>query len=1189
MNKTLLRLGAAAIVGITAIAMPAETSALSTTDGTLLRASTTPLAFARTTEPKGVLKAQAEANLNTLRARIAPNVSLAKSNEAGYLDGPDGETWYFTVQYDIEKIEHEYYTENAVRGYEYTIYDSELKVVGTVKDKITLGPDETKVSSVSLDPAISKKFFNVDDKCEIVVAIAVARTDNSIHSYSRAYSIGAKADTEGNTPVLTQLEGYIVDVIDAATDRWAEKLLITFMTETSANIDDMPADAEWIDYLATFKTVLTTYRSSFNAGPTLMNVFEIPMLNMPGDGIATPFFFSKKAADDKVYFTVQQYEKSFFVDPSGIGGNEEITPDNSLIIQNYVYPSSSASALTALTKTVIPTTQMTESGYLCSYYSVGSMLGTPDIDFEVHGTPERPAYFISVQNYTTLSDENYTTMYYLYDNEGNRKATLAEYCEGVIGLSDVKGAGKQAMFIQEDIENYIFKFVDLSTCQEVLNIPSVYNGYPLTVNMDRRAVEDSYEYVIETTQNHANENGETIVNIIHVSPDGTIAKVDNLNVGKKVAYAKFFISAMALSPYVFNTDSNMEYMALVKRYIDAEGTTTREELMVVADGQTEPLLTVLPDESKGALTMVTLLGSKPEMKIMVIYVDEETMYTQDLYKLPLKSFEGGAGTAEDPYRIATVGDLQAIAGNPKASYAVVNDFDAVNFEFIPIKDFRGVLDGRGHTIKNLTLGASVGSVGLFAEATGVEVRNLTFDGVTVNLEGGNRYSGVIAGVINGTYKAGATGDTQTPDGAVIDDVHIYNLTVNGANFVDDFGALAGRATLGTTITRSLVKDADIRLPHAPAGGIVGQLLTGSSVRSSAFNGVLNGGIEIGGIASSAAKDCVLANCHVTGVIYGDNTIGGILGVSSRAKVENSIFQGQIQACKANKWTRAIAVGGIIGALNAPASDARDADDVIVRGNVVDMSWLGIPELPATEEWPGQHSTVHRIVGWTRVNDENDENDVLEADKGLADNYAIDGFRPVDASIAVDGKTTEGADIDRYHFDDIFLGGLGFAHGTTKESPWSLVAGAPKLYFENVIMIETPEVRANSLTSPFNVPVLVVSRVPVSETELMSDLTLDFDATHFERTGNYTYDGKKLNIEFRPLKEGLSYLKVKALGSTAGTRVYTGAAGVDNIVVDGDADAQPEYFDLRGIRVDNPTAGQILIERRGTKVTKVIFE
>lgn len=1189
MNKTLLRLGAAAIVGIMSIAMPTEASALKATDGKLLRASTTPLAFARKSEPKGVFKAQAEANLNTLRARIAPTVSLAKSNEAGYLDGPEGEIWYFTVQYDIEKIEHEYYTENAIRGYEYTIYDTELNKVGSVKDKITLAENETKISAVGIDPAISRKFFNVDDKYEIVVAISAARTDNTIHSYSRAYTIGATPDSEGNTPVITQLEGYIVDAIDAATDRWGEKLLITVMTEKSANIDDMPADAEWIDYLATFKTVLTTYRSNYYSGPTVMNVFEIPMLNLPGDGTSTAFFFTKKAADNKVYFTVQQYEKSFFVDPSGMGGNEEITPDNSLIIENYVYARSTASELTPLTKTVIPTTQMTENGYLCSYYSVGSMLGTPDIDFEMYGTPERPAYFISVQNYTTLSDENYTTMYYLYDNEGNRKATVAEYCEGVVGLSDVKGFGPQAMFIQEDLENYTFKFVDLSTCSEVLSIPSVYNGFPLTVNMDRHAVGDSYEYVIETTQNHANESGETIVNIVHVSPDGTLAKVDDLNVGKNVAYAKFFISASALSPYIFNTDANMEYMALVKRYMDNEGSTTREELLIVGDGQSEPILTVLPDESKGELTMVTLLSQKPDMKLMVIYVDDEVMYTQDLYNLPLKSFDGGTGTAADPYRIATVGDLQTIAANPSASYAVVNDFDAANYDFTPIEKFSGVLDGRGHTIKNLTLGATDGSVGLFAEATGVEVRNLTFDGVRINLENGNRYSGVIAGVINGTYKADGTGDTQTPDGAVIDDVHIYNLSVNGNEFEDDFGGFVGRATLGTTITRSFIKDAEIRLPHAPVGGFAGQLLTGSSVRSSAFNGIIYGGTEVGGIASSAAKDAALTNCHVTGLIHGDNTIGGIVGVSSRAKIENSIFQGQIQAYKADKWTRAVAVGGIIGSLNAPASDATDADAVIVRGNVVEMAWMGTPELPATEEWAGQHSTAHRIVGWTRINDEPYDGETLEADTGLADNYALDGFRPVDANIAVDGKTTEGADIDRYHFDDIFLGGLGFAHGTTKDNPWSLVAGSPKLYFENSIVIATPEVKATSLTSTFTVPVLVVSRVPVSETELMSDLTCEFDATHFEKTGNYTFDGTTLNLEFRPLKEGLSYLKVKALGSVAGTRVYTGAAGVDNIVVDGDADVAPEYFDLRGIRVENPIPGQILIERRGAKVTKVIFE
>lgn len=57
--------------------------------------------------------------------------------------------------------------------------------------------------------------------------------------------------------------------------------------------------------------------------------------------------------------------------------------------------------------------------------------------------------------------------------------------------------------------------------------------------------------------------------------------------------------------------------------------------------------------------------------------------------------------------------------------------------------------------------------------------------------------------------------------------------------------------------------------------------------------------------------------------------------------------------------------------------------------------------------------------------------------------------------------------------------------------------------------------------------------------------------------------------------------VKADLSTMRVTV-TGASGIDD--VDADADATPEYFNLQGVRVDNPCSG-VYIVRRGSSVTK----
>ena len=47
------------------------------------------------------------------------------------------------------------------------------------------------------------------------------------------------------------------------------------------------------------------------------------------------------------------------------------------------------------------------------------------------------------------------------------------------------------------------------------------------------------------------------------------------------------------------------------------------------------------------------------------------------------------------------------------------------------------------------------------------------------------------------------------------------------------------------------------------------------------------------------------------------------------------------------------------------------------------------------------------------------------------------------------------------------------------------------------------------------------------------------------------------------------------------------AGVDNVAIDNDADAPVEFFNLQGVRVDNPEAGRLVIKRQGSKVTKMV--
>ena len=69
------------------------------------------------------------------------------------------------------------------------------------------------------------------------------------------------------------------------------------------------------------------------------------------------------------------------------------------------------------------------------------------------------------------------------------------------------------------------------------------------------------------------------------------------------------------------------------------------------------------------------------------------------------------------------------------------------------------------------------------------------------------------------------------------------------------------------------------------------------------------------------------------------------------------------------------------------------------------------------------------------------------------------------------------------------------------------------------------------------------------------------------------------------------IKLRGIGADASTIVFYAngnageSSGVSDIAVD--ESAPVEYFNLQGVRIDNPAAGQIVIKRQGAKVTKTI--
>ncbi len=111
------------------------------------------------------------------------------------------------------------------------------------------------------------------------------------------------------------------------------------------------------------------------------------------------------------------------------------------------------------------------------------------------------------------------------------------------------------------------------------------------------------------------------------------------------------------------------------------------------------------------------------------------------------------------------------------SVYLTNDIDLSGKIWTPINSFSGTFDGRGYTIKGLTIDDSVETSnnyhGLFGKTSGATIKNLTLEGVSIDPPSSNTYAGALIGNALSTtiINCGATG------------------TVNGGSYV---GGLVGK-------------------------------------------------------------------------------------------------------------------------------------------------------------------------------------------------------------------------------------------------------------------------------------------------------------------------------------------------------------------------------------------------------------
>lgn len=229
----------------------------------------------------------------------------------------------------------------------------------------------------------------------------------------------------------------------------------------------------------------------------------------------------------------------------------------------------------------------------------------------------------------------------------------------------------------------------------------------------------------------------------------------------------------------------------------------------------------------------------------------------------------GTGTAEDPYLISNVAQLESLrdlsnlgSGQITAHAKLVNDIDlayASASSWIPVSKsnaFAGTFDGNGHCIKNLYSSFYQGGyVGLFGFVDGGTIKNLTVEGI---IESSCVDQGMIAGYSYGGnyYNCVAKGRINTS---------------GSADYVGGITGWVTRKSSSVTVVRGCASYVDIVSTGTFAGGIIGKSNNSIIMEACANYGNVTGKINVGGLmgytdpkTDSRITNCYVGSCKVRG-------------------------------------------------------------------------------------------------------------------------------------------------------------------------------------------------------------------------------------------------------------------------------------------------------------------------------------
>lgn len=519
----------------------------------------------------------------------------------GFLNAPDGSVWTYTASFTKKFNLYTMVTLN--------VYDDQRNLRGTIVDSLKLtDPQMTAINQAEIHPLITQKFFNDDEKYELMLFLHAQTKDFTGHFFNHVFSL-----EEGKTVTtpIASVDGRQVYAYNTGTVA-DENYVMVFARDSAYNTKN---------YTLCYDV---RRKETFQNGGKADRTFAIPYANVAGLTDLQPVFMVMNGNNPN--YVLQQYELPYFDPNTPYDQEPVITPDNNLIItymdQNFK----------VLHTTKMPVVQDPDQKMLYTFPMLGGLNGAKDIVLNYNNN--EPAYIVTCAKYSVQSDGSVPS-FYLCDVNGNTLKTIAENTLGKIMMSPIAGHEDQWLFMKEEYDGEFF-FVDLPSCEIRAEI-SIYmeDGRAISSQIDRCPKGDSYEYVVAMLQGNNEEDGTISQDIAWLNADGSFNRYEKINLGKYIEAANVNITADVLDPKVIHTDDAREYMVLIKRY-NPENTSDKETALLICNTEGEILLDYGKDEEMGELNMIYLLDHSSKPALLCVYQKDDN-FTLHYTPLPLNA------------------------------------------------------------------------------------------------------------------------------------------------------------------------------------------------------------------------------------------------------------------------------------------------------------------------------------------------------------------------------------------------------------------------------------------------------------------------------------------------------------------------------------------------------------------------